>query len=104
MAKKQIEVDEEKIQSTQIVVTVKTLSVIVGIILTGLTTLFGILSSKISDVDSKIDKLDQVKVIPIGDMTHDLDKKVYYLLMRTNSRQDGHTDGNAPTSNTPPPR
>jgi len=86
-----IEIDEDKINATQIVINVKTLLILLGVILTGLTTLFGILTAKISDVDDKIDSIEHVKIVPLDNGFHDLDKKVYYLIMRTNSRHDENT-------------
>ena len=98
---KQINIDQEKIESTQIIINVKTLLWIGGILLFGLTTLFGVLTSKIDNVQESVDNLDVVKITPLDEGYHDLDKKVYYLLMRTNSRHEGHTDGTVPGATRP---
>jgi hypothetical protein len=125
MSEKQIKIDEEKIESTQIVVTVKTLWTIVGVIVLGISTLFGILQSNISSVETNlkediktitstqketnveiknlVEKLELRKVDPLDIKVDDIDKKVFYLFTRTDSRHNENTAGPAPTSEGPPP-
>ena len=101
MSEKQILVDEDKIQATQIVVNVKTLVIIVGFIATSIGTMFGLLNSSISDVQKSVDDLEIIKVEPLDDAFHTLDKQVYFLINRTNSRQALAPSGTAPEA-TPP--
>ena len=125
MSNDQIHINEEKIESTQIVVTVKTLWTILGVILLGLTTLFGVLQTNISNVETSVtddiktvianqekatsdiknlvDKLEFRKVDPLDVKVDDIDKKVFYLFTRTDSRHNENTTtGNAPTTEGPP--
>ena len=96
-----MKLDQDELEQKQIVITVKTLWSIVGVIIVGLTTLFGLLTSQISDVKDSVDKLDVIKVQPLDDGYHELDKKVYYLLMRTNSKHELNTTGTAPETHAP---
>jgi hypothetical protein len=120
---KKITIDNDKIQSTQIVVNVKTLSIIVFSIISSIATMYGFLSSDITsarndsstqiesltktvskdieEVKGLVNSLEVIKVEPLGVQFHNLDKQVYYLINRTNSRGEHHTSTHVPEATTP---
>ena len=122
---KKIIIDTDQIQSTQIVINVKTLSIIVFSIISSIGTMYGFLSSDITaaknessiqiksltktvsedidDVKGLVNSLEVIKVEPLGKQFHNLDKKVYLLINRTNSRELNHTSTNVPVATTPTP-
>lgn len=116
---KQINVDEDKIQNTQIVVTVKTLWTVVGVIVLGISTLFGVMQSNLSSAESNfskqlesikstqkettlevkrlVEKLEEKKVDPLDDEVTRIDKEVFLLMNRTNSRHSDYTHTSGPS-------
>ena len=101
MPDKQILVDEDKINATHIVINVKTLSILVFFIISSLGTMFGVLNSNISNVQQSVDDLEVIKVQPLDAAYHILDKQVYFLINRTNSRHEDSHIGIAPKPTTP---
>ena len=116
---KQIIVDEDKINETQIVINVKTLVIIVSFIVGSIGTMYGLLRAdisaakddaakdnievvkKVSEVKKSVDDLEIIKVEPLDEKYHTLDKQVYFLINRTNSRHTEHTSGDAPEPTAP---
>lgn len=112
---KQVHIDEEKIQNTQIVVTVKTLWAVLGVLGAGLFFVYQLITTQISDVDGKVDKavekidnvstnvttlvnsLEKEEVKPLKDKVNHLDKEVGIVMDRTNSRHTDLTNSRGPS-------
>lgn len=101
-------------ESTQIVLTAKTLYIIVGIIISGFLSVYGLIKSDITKVQDQnkevikntteiVEKLKIYELKPIEDKVNQHDRDIGILIDRTNSRSNTNMIGNAPTENSAPP-
>jgi hypothetical protein len=110
---KQINVNQEKIENTQIVINVKTLLVILGFMISGLSGVYYKLSDDIDGAKTTVKESETsitTEIKRIDGLRRDdykiLDEKITNILLRTNSRHEENSSGNAPmtTSTQAPPQ